>query len=112
MDNIECVICLDVQLDKTVNCDICKNGICNSCCNKLIDRTFANLNDVSYTCPFCKTRNFRKWDKIDNSIIVNYFNDNEYKLKKQIWNYKDIIFEKDIEIYKLKKIIEDFKKLI
>ena len=104
-DSNECAICLDNTIDIKNNCSCCKNGMCNSCCNKLIDRTFANLNDISYMCPFCKVRNYKKWDNIDNSIIINYFNENEKKLQREIWKYKEIIFDKDVEINSLKRLL-------
>ena len=56
-------------------------------------------------CPFCKVRNYKKWDNIDNSIIINYFNENEKKLQREIWKYKEIIFDKDVEINSLKRLL-------
>lgn len=103
MEDNECKICLD-DIIKT-NCYICKNGICNKCLNKIIDRTFVNFNEISYMCPFCKTNNIKEWNNIDKSIIIKYFKDNELELKKEIWKYKELLFDKNVEINRLKTII-------
>jgi hypothetical protein len=105
----ECSICLDNNIDKRNNCIRCKNGMCNCCCNKLIDKTFANLNDVSYICPFCKIRNYRNWENIDNTIIIKFFKENEKNLQKEIWKYKEIIFDKDVEINRLQRLLTNKK---
>jgi len=104
-DDNECSICLDNNIDKRNNCIRCKNGMCNCCCNKLIDKTFANLTNVSYICPFCKIRNYRNWENVDNTIIIKFFKENEKNLQKEIWKYKEIIFDKDVEINRLQRLL-------
>ena len=76
-ENNECAICLDNTIDIKNNCSCCKNGICNSCCNKLIAITITNLNDIGcYICPFCKVRNYKKWT--DTRILFkNLINKND-----------------------------------
>ena len=85
-DSNECAICLDNTIDIKNNCSCCKNGMCNSCCNKLIDRTFANLNDISYMCPFCNGFDFAFGNPANSSIRLmlydyfqNYFVSIHYK---------------------------------
>jgi hypothetical protein len=111
-EGCECAICLNNIININNNCDICKNGICNDCYIKLIDRTYEDTNDISYICPFCKTENFKKWRNVDNDVIVEYFNMNEINHKKEVWRLRDIIYNKDSEIIKLRNIIQIKKKEI
>jgi hypothetical protein len=101
-DGCECVICLDNTVNKNNNCNVCNNGICNNCYVKMIERTFDITNDISYNCPFCKKENLKKWDTIDNNIIVEYFSINEYKYQIQIRKLKELLYDKEHQMAKLK----------
>ena len=106
-DGCECVICLDNIINNNNNCDTCNNCVCNNCYFKMIDRTYEQLGDISYICPFCKTENFKTWKAINYEVIVDYFTANEYKQKKELKKFRDIIFNKDEEITILKAIIKN-----
>ena len=109
-DGCECAICLNDIINNNNNCSVCNNGICNTCYIQMIDRTFEPINDISYICPFCKSENLKKWLTFDIDIIVDYFTMNEYKQKIEIRKIKDIIYDKDSEIIRLKNIIKIMKK--
>ena len=109
-DGCECAICLNDIINNNNNCSVCNNGICNTCYIQMIDRTFEPINDISYICPFCKSENLKKWLTVDIDIIVDYFTMNEYKQKIEIRKIKDIIYDKDSEIIRLKNIIKIKKK--
>jgi hypothetical protein len=112
-DGCECAICLNDIINNNNNCDTCKNGICNTCYIKMIERTYEPFNnDISYICPFCKTENFKKWRSVDNDIIVDYFTVIEYKQKDEMWKLRDIIYHRDNEINRLKTIIKNKKQEI
>ena len=106
-EGCECVICLDNIVNKNNNCNVCNNGICNNCYVKMIERTFDITNDISYNCPFCKEENFKKWDNIDNNIIVEYFSENEYKYQIQIRKLNELLYDKEHQMAKLKKTIKN-----
>ena len=105
-DGCECAVCLNDIINNNNNCSVCNNGICNTCYIQMIDRTFEPINDISYICPFCKYENLKKWLTVDIDIIVDYFTMNEYKQKIEIRKIKDIIYDKDSEIIRLKNIIK------
>jgi hypothetical protein len=111
-EGCECAICLNDIINNNNNCDTCKNGICNICYVKMIERTYEYTNDISYMCPFCKTENFKKWRSVDNEIIVDYFTEIEYKQKDEIRKIRDVIYNKDNEINRLKLIIKNKKNEI
>ena len=111
-ESCECSICLDNIINKNNNCSVCNNGVCNNCYSKIIDRTYQPEIDISYNCPFCKTENFKKWKAVDNEIVVNYFTEKEYQQNEQIWQFRDIIYDKDADINRLKNIIINKNKEI
>ena len=75
-----------------------------------MNRTYENINDISYICPFCKTENLKNWDAVDNDIIVDYFTANEYAQNREIRKYKEIIYNRNSEIIRLRNIIQNKKK--
>jgi hypothetical protein len=104
-EGCECVICLDDIINKNNNCNICNNGVCDNCYIKMIQRSYNELSDIIYVCPFCKKENLKKWRTVDQDVIVSYFSKNEYEQTREIWKFRDIIDNKDDEIYRLKNII-------
>ena len=113
-EGCECAICLDDIINKNNSCNICNNGVCDNCYVKMIERNYNEFfeSDIIYACPFCKKENFKKWKVIDQDIIVSYFTINEYKQNREIWKNKDIIYDNDIEINRLKNIIINKNKEI
>jgi hypothetical protein len=111
-EGCECVICLDNIINKNNNCNICNNGVCNHCYVNLINRNYDDTSDIIYKCPFCKKENLKTWTSLDNNVIVSYFTKHEYEQRKEIWKFRDIIYDKDDEINRLKNIIINKNKEI
>ncbi len=106
--NSECVICFNDVININNNCNICNNGICNSCYIHMVHRKKQTL---SHKCPFCKNENFKEWIDIDKKVIVDFFIRNEKIMIKEILKLQDIIDSKDIEIRKKDKELELNKEL-
>jgi hypothetical protein len=99
----DCVICFNDMINKNNNCNICKNGVCNTCYMQIIQR---QKKTVSHKCPFCNNENFKEWIDIDKQVIIDYFLKNEDFMIKEISKLQDIIKSNDIYINSLKKIIK------
>lgn len=104
MTTEECVICCSSIINRNYNCITCNNSVCNNCYVNLVHRKEDSLN---HNCPFCKTKNFKKWTEIDIPVIVNFFEKKEELLVKNIYKLNKITDEKNDEIRRLKAVIED-----
>jgi hypothetical protein len=101
----ECVICFNDIINYNYNCNICKNGVCNTCYIQIIQRQ-KQKQTLSHKCPFCKNENFKELIDIDKKIIIDYFLKNEDFMIKEISKLQDIIKSNDTYITSLKKIIK------
>jgi len=97
------------MINKNNNCNICKNGVCNTCYMQIIQR---QKKTVSHKCPFCNNENFKEWIDIDKQVIIYYFLKNEDFMIKEISKLQDIIKSKNDELVINKEFSQEQTNII